>query len=97
VRDGEGHIIRWCVLQTDIEDRKARRKQRSARPNESCASSSTTSPGMIAVADAQGHSEYVNKRAIDYLDTTIEGFRARPMDTVHPERPAVVEERVATV
>jgi len=84
VRDAEGHIIRWCVLQTDIEDRKhAEAAQRETERE--LRQLVDNVPGMIAVADAQGHSEYVNKRAIDYLDTTIEGFRARPMDTVHPE------------
>ena len=28
-------------------------------------------PGMIAVADAEGQSEYPNKRSIDYLDTRL--------------------------
>jgi len=84
VRDAEGHIIRWCVLQTDIEDRKRAEAARRETERE-LRQLVDNVPGMIAVADAEGHSEYVNKRAIDYLDTTIEGFRARPMDTVHPE------------
>src|SRR5258708_21510675 len=40
---------------------------------------------MIAVANAKGESEYVNQGAVGYLDTTVEGFHDRPMDTVHPE------------
>ncbi len=84
VRDAEGHIIRWCVLQTDIEDRKHAEAAQHQTERE-LRQLVDNVPGMIAVADAQGHSEYVNKRAIDYLETTIEGFRARPMDTVHPE------------
>jgi len=84
VRDAAGHIIRWCVLQTDIEDRKhAEAAQRESERE--LRQLVDNVPGMIAVANAEGHSEYVNRRAIDYLDTTIEGFRARPMDTVHPE------------
>src|SRR6267378_2521045 len=73
VRDAEGHIIRWCVLQTDIEDRK--RAEAAQRETERELRQLVDNvPGMIAVANAEGHSEYVNKRAIDYLDTTIEGF-----------------------
>jgi len=84
VRGAEGHIIRWCVLQTDIEDRK--RAEAAQRETERELRQLVDNvPGMIAVADAEGHSEYVNKRAIDYLDATMEEFRARPMDTVHPE------------
>jgi len=84
VRDAQGHIIRWCVLQTDIEDRKHAEAAQHETERE-LRQLVDNVPGMIAVADAQGHSEYVNKRAIDYLDTTIEEVRARPMDTVHPE------------
>jgi PAS domain S-box-containing protein len=39
---------------------------------------------MIAVADSQGQSEYLNRRAIEYLDTTPEDFGKRPMATVYP-------------
>src|SRR5260370_1419262 len=40
---------------------------------------------MIAVANANGQSEYMNQRASDYLDTTREEFKERPMKAVHPE------------
>jgi PAS domain S-box-containing protein len=42
-------------------------------------------PAMIGVANSKGQSEYLNKRAIDYLDTTAEEFSDRPMKAVHPE------------
>jgi len=42
-------------------------------------------PAMIAVANSQGRSVILNKRAIDYLDTTMEEFGERPMKIVHPE------------
>jgi len=84
VRDEEGHILRWCVLQTDIDERK--RAEEAQRESERELRQLVNSvPGMIAVANAKGESEYVNQRALDYLDTTAEGFRDRPMGTVHPE------------
>ena len=43
VRDAEGRIVRWCVLQTDIDERSTRNK-RFARVNENSASSSTVFP-----------------------------------------------------
>jgi hypothetical protein len=84
VRDAEGCILRWCVLQTDIDERK--RAEEALRESERELRQLVDSvPGMIAVADSEGNSEYVNRRALDYLDTNDEGFRDRPMHTVHPE------------
>ena len=72
------------MLLTDIDDRK--RAEEAVRQSERELRELVDNvPGMIAVADSNGKSEYVNKRALDYLDTTAEGFRDRPMDTVHPE------------
>jgi PAS domain S-box-containing protein len=84
VRNAEGRILRWCVLQTDIDERK--RAERALRESERELRQLIDSvPAMIAVADSKGKSEYVNKRAIDYLGTTIEEFGDRPMASVHPE------------
>jgi PAS domain S-box-containing protein len=84
VRDADGRILRWCVLQTDIDERK--RGEEALRESERELRQLVESvPGMIAIADSEGHSEYLNKRAIDYLDTTAEEFRDRPMETVHPD------------
>src|SRR5712671_5383052 len=81
VRDAEGRIRRWCILQTDIEDR--RRAQESLRESERELRQLVDNvPGMIAVADSNGRSQYLNKRAIDYLATTAEEFNERPMMTV---------------
>ncbi len=84
VRDAEGRILRWCVLQTDVDERK--RAEQALRESERELRQLVDSvPAMIAVANAQGASEYLNKRALDYLDTTPEEFGERPMTTVHPE------------
>jgi PAS domain S-box-containing protein len=84
VRDAKGCIVRWCVLQTDVDERK--HAEEALRESERELRQLIDSvPGMIAVANAKGESEYLNKRARDYLDTTAEGFRDRPMDTLHPE------------
>lgn len=84
VRDVEGHVIRWCVLQTDIDERKRAEHalQKSERELRQLIDSV---PAMIAVASAEGRSEYVNKRAIDFLDTTIEEFSTNPGKTIHPD------------
>jgi PAS domain S-box-containing protein len=84
VRDANGRINRWCVLQTDIDEQ--RRAVDALRESERELRLLVDSvPGMIAVADSEGRSEYLNKRALDFLDTTAEEFSERPMSTVHPE------------
>jgi PAS domain S-box-containing protein len=71
-------------LQTDIDERK--RAEEALRESErELRQLADSVPAMIAVADAEGRSEYVNKRALDFLDTTAEEFSARPMYTVHPD------------
>src|SRR5712691_6632528 len=84
VRDAGGRINRWCILQTDIDERKL--AEEALRESERELRQLIDSvPAMIAVANANGQSEYVNRRAIDYLNTTFEEFRDRPMKTVHPD------------
>src|SRR5467141_549450 len=84
VRDAEGRILRWCVLQTDVDERK-RAEQALHESERELRQLIDSVPAMIAVANSKGESEYLNKRALDYLDTTAEGFGERPMTTVHPE------------
>jgi PAS domain S-box-containing protein len=84
VRDADGCILRWCILQTDIDERKRAEEARRESERE-LRQLVDNVPGMIAVANAMGESEYLNKRAIDYLDTTMEEFAERSMETVHPD------------
>ena len=84
VRDAEGHVVRWYSLLTDVDERK--RAEDALRQSERELHQLVDSvPAMIAVANSEGTSEYLNKRAIDYLDTTPEEFSDRPMATVYPE------------
>src|SRR6267154_4163963 len=51
VRDAEGRIMRWCVLQTDIDERK--RAEQAVRESERELRQLVDSvPGMIAVGDS---------------------------------------------
>jgi PAS domain S-box-containing protein len=84
VRDAQGCLVRWCILQTDIDERK--HAEEGLRESERELRQLIDSvPAMIAVAGADGRRQYVNKRAIDYLDTTHEGFREGAMAIVHPD------------
>jgi PAS domain S-box-containing protein len=61
VRDEEGRIVRWCVLQTDIDERK--RAEQALRESERELRQLVDSvPGMIAVGGSTGELEYANKR-----------------------------------
>jgi PAS domain S-box-containing protein len=69
--DERGEVIRWYATGTDIDERK--RAEEALRESEHELRQLIDSvPSMIAVADSKGHSEYLNKRAVDYLDTTVE-------------------------
>jgi PAS domain S-box-containing protein len=84
VRDAQGCVVRWCILQTDIDERRHAEEALRERERE-LRQLIDSVPAMIAVAGADGHRQYVNKRAIDYLDTTHEGFREGAMAIVHPD------------
>src|SRR6266853_4505870 len=91
VRDAEGHIIRWCVLQTDIEDRKhaeaaQRETERELRQSEQHLRLVVeTIPAQVARSTAQGRLEYVNRRVVDYLGKELGeiGIRALHPDDRH--------------
>jgi PAS domain S-box-containing protein len=84
VRDADGSILRWCVLQTDIDERK-RAEEKLLRSEQELRQIFDSVPAMIAVANSQGRGESVNKRTLDYLGTTIEEFVDRPLKAVHPD------------
>src|SRR3989454_8623689 len=85
VRDAEGHIVRWCVLQTDIDEQK--RAQEALRQSERELRQIIDSvPGMITVAESAGQQVYANKRFLDYTGTTVEelmGFNG--LKLIHPD------------
>jgi PAS domain-containing protein len=60
VRDANGRILRWCGLQTDIDEQK--RAQEALRASERELRQIVDSvPGMIAVANSAGQQEYANR------------------------------------
>jgi PAS domain S-box-containing protein len=70
MRDANGSIVRWCVLLSDIDDRKTAEDASRARERELRALVDSF-PGMIAVANADGQHEYANKRVMDYVGQTL--------------------------
>jgi PAS domain S-box-containing protein len=92
VRDAEGRIVRWCVLQTNIDDR--RRTEEALRESERDLRQLIDSvPGMIIVANSAGQ-QYANKRFLDFTGATLDevtGFGG--LSLIHPdEREMVMNE-----
>ena len=73
LRDGEGNIIRWYVLLTDIEDRK--RAEEALRTSERELSMIIEAiPALVWCARPDGGLTYVNRRVLDYTGTTSEAL-----------------------
>src|SRR5258706_2035904 len=84
VRDAEGRIVRWCVLQTDIDERK--RAEQALRESERELRQLVDSvPGMIAVGDSTGKLQYANKRFLDFIGMTIDELAASFVEPIHPD------------
>ena len=90
VRDTEGRITRWCVLQTNIDEQ--RRAEGARRESERELRQLIDSvPGMIVVANASGQQEYANKRFLDFTGTTIEEITGLDgLNLIHPEERELV-------
>ena len=84
VRDSDGRIVHWYVLQTDIDER--RRAEEALRESERELRQLVDSvPGMIAVGDSTGELAYANKRLLDFLGMTIEELSASVLQPIHPD------------
>ena len=92
LRDASGHIVRWCVLLTDIDERK--RAEDALRESERESRLIVDSiPGLIAAFTPGGELEFVNRQILEYFGKTLEELkRWGTGDATHPEDlPRVVE------
>ena len=59
MRDAAGHVIGWCVLQTDVDERK-RAEEALHESERELRQLIDSVPGMITVANSAGQQEYAN-------------------------------------
>ena len=86
VRDPEGRIIRWCVMLTDVDDRK--RVEEALRASELNFRLIIDSiPGLVHTLTAAGELEFVNQQNLDYFGKTLEELRSWTSSDVflHPD------------
>jgi PAS domain S-box-containing protein len=85
LHDGSGQIVRWCVLLTDIDDRKQaedalRKSERQFRLLVDAV------PALVWRGTAEGDLDYLNQRAVDYLGHTMQSLsNGRWLELVHPD------------
>ena len=74
LRDTSGHIVRWCVLLTDIDERK--RAEDALRESERESRLIVDSiPGLIAAFTPEGGVEFVNRQVLEYFGRTLEELK----------------------
>lgn len=85
VHDEQANLIRWCGINTDIDDLKRteeglRASERSWRQIVDCV------PGFVCTATAAGEPEFFNRQFLDYLGKTVEELRNwTTIDAIHPD------------
>jgi len=70
-RDPDGHILNWCVLLTDIDDRERAEKALSASER-NLSLIIDTIPTLAWVAGPDGSADFLNQRWLDYTGMTAE-------------------------
>jgi PAS domain S-box-containing protein len=96
LRDARGHIVRWCVLLTDVDERRraerALRDERK-RAEESLAASERnlkliidTIPALAWSAPSDGSADFFNQHYLDFIGLSAEQARGWGWTAaVHPE------------
>jgi PAS domain S-box-containing protein len=86
LRDPNAQIVRWCVLLTDIDERK--RAEDALRKSErQFRLLVETIPALVWCGTPEGELDYLNQRAAEYLGHTAQSLSGgRWLDLVHPDQ-----------
>jgi PAS domain S-box-containing protein len=90
VTDAAGRIVKWCGINTDIEDRK--RAEADVREHERRFRSIVEGlPAIVTLMTPEGEFAYGNQHMIDYLGAPFDELKKRPTtQSFHPDdRPEV--------
>jgi PAS domain S-box-containing protein len=92
LRHASGHIVSWCVLLTDIDERK--RAEDALRESDRESRLIVDSiPGLVAAFTPGGEVEFVNRQILEYFGKTFEELKDWGTGgTTHPEDLARVVE-----
>lgn len=93
LRDTHGQIVRWCVLLTDIDERK--RAEDALRESERELRLIVNSiPGLVATFTPDGELEFVNRPILEYFGGALEDLKHWGTGgQTHPEDAARASER----
>jgi PAS domain S-box-containing protein len=92
MRDADGKIVRWCVLQLDVHDRK--QVEKAIRASEAALTASERKlqiiidaiPALVWSALSDGSADFVNQHYLDYVGMTMEEVRTWGWTkAVHPD------------
>ena len=86
IRDEAGQVVKWCGVNTDIEDRK-RAEEALGRRELDFRLIVDSIPAPVAVTTAAGEVEGVNQPTLEYFGKTLEELKgwATANDIVHPD------------
>ena len=86
LRDSEGNILRWFILQVDIDDRK-RVEEALQSVERNLNQIINTIPTHIYVLNTEGSVQYVNQAVMDYTGLSLEDVKQEDYRdrVIHPE------------
>jgi len=89
IADASGRIIKWCGINTDIEDR-SRAEASVAAQDRQFYSIIDGLPAVITLMKPDGQFEHANRHMLDYLGTSLDVLKARAFDfqwrfSFHPD------------